>query len=172
MHDVCDEEVEEYFRQQLQIPRIVALENDEFMFWHKVYYYLFTNNHVKSVMPSYAPDPVEIKAKEARLAIKPNDGIEFNTYNIHRPIVHVDGRSDPYERDLPNVKLMSSSGQQRVVAEESDCECLSSERSADECNEKKGKPCCNGCAEGARCEGQHKRGYTNKGYRSINDSYA
>ncbi|RNA42266.1 leucine-rich repeat and immunoglobulin-like domain 2 [Brachionus plicatilis] len=43
MHDVCDEEVDEYFTDKLQIPRFVSLENDEFLFWEKLAYFLYTN---------------------------------------------------------------------------------------------------------------------------------
>ena len=62
LHDVCDEEVEDYFRKQLQIPRLTALEQDEFMFWHKLYYYLYTFDKTKkSVMPvAYNAAPIDM----------------------------------------------------------------------------------------------------------------
>ncbi len=92
LHDICDEEVEEYFRNQLQIPYIVSLENDEFLFWQKLHYHLLLLDKKKKVMPAYvAPD-------------RPNDELEFKKYKINRPIVHLDGIRDPFERDLPDVK--------------------------------------------------------------------
>jgi Leucine-rich repeat (LRR) protein len=53
MHDVSDEEVEEYFRQKLQLPQFVSLENDEFLFWTKLGYFLYTNDkdQYEKVMP-------------------------------------------------------------------------------------------------------------------------
>ncbi len=92
LHDICDEEVEEYFRSKLQVPYLVALENDEFLFWQKLHYHLMLLDRKKEkVMPRY-------------LADRPNDELEFKKYSISRPIVHLDGVRDPFERDLPDVK--------------------------------------------------------------------
>lgn len=66
MHDVSDDAVEEYFRGKLQLPYFVSLENDEFLFWHKLAYHLYTNNASKqAVMPVY-------ELKEEKSVIKPH----------------------------------------------------------------------------------------------------
>lgn len=96
LHDVSDEEVEEYFREKAQISHFVALEDDEFMFWPKLYYYLYMNekkNLKKRILPytkNYKP--------------RPDDEIEFQKYNINRPIVHLDGKADPFSVNKPNVQ--------------------------------------------------------------------
>ncbi|CAF0785744.1 unnamed protein product [Brachionus calyciflorus] len=53
MHDICDEEVDEYFTEKLQIPRFISLENDEWLFWKKLSYFLYTNKRdSRRVIPS------------------------------------------------------------------------------------------------------------------------
>lgn len=52
MHDICDEEVDEYFTDKLQIAQFVSLENDEFFFWDKLAYFLFTNSSTPSTVKS------------------------------------------------------------------------------------------------------------------------
>jgi hypothetical protein len=131
LHDICDEEVEDYFRSQLQIPRFVALEDDEFMFWHKLYYHLYTNDSYKTVMPA-----VSNKYRE-------NDAIDFDKCSISRPIIHLDGCRDPYAVNNPDVSVLKTvvlphhacefversppeySRNPRRVSNNSDCECLS-----------------------------------------------
>jgi hypothetical protein len=54
MHNVSDDDVEEYFRKSVQLPYFVALENDEFLFWKKLAYHLHMNSPGKdTVMPVY-----------------------------------------------------------------------------------------------------------------------
>ena len=94
MHDVSDEEVEEYFRQKLQLPSFVSLENDEFLFWTKLGYVLYTNDADDTkVMP--------VDSRGLHYRARPNDDIDFDKYNINRPIVHVHGHKDPYAHDNP-----------------------------------------------------------------------
>lgn len=50
MNDVSDEEVDDYVRHKLQIPRFISLENDEFYFWHKLNYFLHTNKESDPVI--------------------------------------------------------------------------------------------------------------------------
>lgn len=60
LYDVCDEEVEQYFRQQIQIPNLVTLEDDEMMFWMKLHYHLYSNDSKRVVMPmNYSAGPQE-----------------------------------------------------------------------------------------------------------------
>lgn len=49
MHDVLTEQIAEYFTNELRFTKLTVLENDEFMFWAKLAYFLFTNqpNEVK-----------------------------------------------------------------------------------------------------------------------------
>jgi hypothetical protein len=96
LHDICDEEVEDYFRRQLQIPRFVALENDEFMFWPKLHYHLYTNDSYKSVMPTAANK------------YRDNDSIDFDRHSISRPIIHLDGCRDPYSVNMPDVSVLKT----------------------------------------------------------------
>ena len=129
LHDVCDEEVEEYFRAQLQIPRLDALEVDELLFWQKLHYHLFTNGHhqARSVMPvmkhwPLSPSPVEKATVDAKVSARfnetakkksaqqqqlpeprANEDIEFEKYDFYRPIVHLDGVRDPYSVSNPQV---------------------------------------------------------------------
>lgn len=42
LEELCDEFVEDCFRQSLQVPRLTVLEENEFMFWPKLAYYLYT----------------------------------------------------------------------------------------------------------------------------------
>ena len=92
MHDVSDEEVDENFREKLQLHHIIALENDEFMFWRKLEYFLFTNDaDAKKIMP------IDIR----KLNYRANDDINFDRYNINRPIIHVHGHKDPLASDNP-----------------------------------------------------------------------
>jgi len=100
MHDICDEEVEEYFRQKIQLPNFVSLENDEFLFWTKLRYVLYTNNVIKSVMPLN-----NAKNYKAR----PNDDIDFDKYDINRPIIHLHGRRDPVATDKPKFSFSNVS---------------------------------------------------------------
>lgn len=44
MHDVMEEQIDEYFVNELRLPRFVLLQNEELMFWTKLAYFLFTNN--------------------------------------------------------------------------------------------------------------------------------
>lgn len=72
MHDICDEEVEEYFNDKLQIPTFVSLENDEFLFWNKLAYFLYTNNNTNKftldnkVYVEKASKPKKIKVKKIK----------------------------------------------------------------------------------------------------------
>jgi Leucine-rich repeat (LRR) protein len=100
MHDICDEEVEEYFRQKIQLPAFVSLENDELLFWNKLRYVLYTNDVIKSVMPLNTA-----KNYKAR----PNDDIDFDKYDINRPIIHLHGRRDPLATDKPKFSLSNVS---------------------------------------------------------------
>ena len=50
MNDVSDEEVDDYVRAKLQLPRFISLENDEFYFWHKLNYFLHTNKESDPVI--------------------------------------------------------------------------------------------------------------------------
>jgi hypothetical protein len=52
LHDVLDEEVEEYLRSELQSPNIIALENDEFLFWTKLEYLLYISKFKHGVAGS------------------------------------------------------------------------------------------------------------------------
>jgi hypothetical protein len=115
LHDICDEEVEDYFRSQLQIPRFVALEDDEFMFWQKLHYHLFTNDQVKAVMPTYAPSPRDHKAR-------PDDDIEFESYYIKRPIIHLDGCRDPRAVDNPPNARLFMTAQKTLASSYTDSE--------------------------------------------------
>jgi hypothetical protein len=86
LHDVCDEEVDDYLRNSLQIPNVISLENDEFLFWLKLTYYLHSNRCNEEIMP---------------LDMSPRDLIEptrpdIDNMNIYRkPIVHLLGYRDP-----------------------------------------------------------------------------
>lgn len=96
MHDVCDEEVEEYFTEKLQIPRFVSLEDDEFLFWMKLGYHLYTNDSDQRIMP--------VKKYIAEEPYKPNDDLEFDPFNIHRPIIHLPAHPDPESRNRPPIQ--------------------------------------------------------------------
>ena len=91
MHDVCDEEVEDYFRKQLQVDRVIALEDDEFMFWKKLYYHLHTNDEFVRVLPDYKPNPIDITKDHS---IRSNDDISFDKYSIRRPMIDMDSKHD------------------------------------------------------------------------------
>lgn len=86
MYDVCDEEVDDYVRQHVQLPRFVSLETDEFYFWPKLDYFLHTNN----VNDGEKVQPVNFNNVEVRV----NDTIEFKHYNIKAPIVHVPAKGE------------------------------------------------------------------------------
>ena len=79
MHDICDEEVDEYFTDKLQIPSFISIENDEYFFWKKLAYFLYTNRNIRSVQPITSIDYVP----------RPNDDINFESHNIKRPIIHM-----------------------------------------------------------------------------------
>ena len=51
MHDVCDEEVEEYFRLPFQAARLISLETDDLLFWRKLGYLLYTKCKKRKVSP-------------------------------------------------------------------------------------------------------------------------
>jgi hypothetical protein len=84
LHDVVDEEVNEYLRSSLQIERVISLENDEFLFWTKLNYYLWMNKCPRNVAP--------INYEECDDKI--DQDVERNQ-NINRPIVHLLGYDDP-----------------------------------------------------------------------------
>jgi hypothetical protein len=113
LHDVCDEEVEEYFRQKLQLPTFVSLENDELLFWKKLGYHLYTNDvDPEDVMPVEEKEKEKpVKAEPAYYSTKyynakPNDDIDFDRYNINRPIIHLHGKEDPMARDKAKVSYL------------------------------------------------------------------
>ena len=82
MNDVSDEEVDDYVRHTLQLPRFVSLENDEFYFWPKLDYFLHVKNCEDSekVMPLNLPSQTDVAQ---------NQNLEFTHYHIQAPIVHV-----------------------------------------------------------------------------------
>ncbi|CAF0972474.1 unnamed protein product [Brachionus calyciflorus] len=92
MHDICDEEVDEYFTEKLQIPRFISLENDEWLFWKKLSYFLYTNNTFGTIQPINPEPRVDYRAR-------PNDDIYFDPHDIKRPIIHIPGAKDPYAHD-------------------------------------------------------------------------
>lgn len=47
LQDVMDEEVDEYFTEKFKVPKFVSLENDEYFFWEKLAYFLYTNNYIQ-----------------------------------------------------------------------------------------------------------------------------
>lgn len=79
MHDICDEEVDEYFTENFEIPNFISLENDEFFFWKKLGYILFTNNKKKSIQPTISIEYTP----------KPNDDINFDSSKTTIPIIHM-----------------------------------------------------------------------------------
>ena len=98
MHDVNDETVEEYFRGKLQMPYFVSLECDEFLFWKKLGYHLYTNDMSRQVV---APVVVE----KTQIIVQPSDDVNFDRYNINRPIIHLHGKNDPFANDKPKQAL-------------------------------------------------------------------
>ncbi|RNA41497.1 leucine-rich repeat and fibronectin type-III domain-containing 5-like [Brachionus plicatilis] len=84
MHDICDEEVDEYFTDKLQIPNFVSIENDEFLFWKKLGYFLYTNQSTSAVHP----------AVSIGYLARPNDDINFDPLDIKGPIVNDPNISD------------------------------------------------------------------------------
>lgn len=58
MHDVLSEQIAEYFTNELRFTKLTVLENDEFMFWAKLAYFLFTNQ------------PNEVKVRNKLIKIK------------------------------------------------------------------------------------------------------
>jgi len=95
MNDVCDEEVDDYIRHQLQLPRFVSLENDEFYFWGKLNYFLHTNN---------IGDAEKILPINFTNEVKANENIDFEHYHIKAPIVHL----PPREQVKKNVYIDSN----------------------------------------------------------------
>lgn len=79
MHDICDEEVDEYFTDNLQISSFISMENEEFFFWKKLSYFLYTNKNIRSVQPIKSIDYIA----------RPNDEINFEPHSINRPIIHM-----------------------------------------------------------------------------------
>lgn len=98
LHDVCDEEVDEYFVDKLQIPQFVSLEDDEFMFWTKLGYHLYTNDSEDRVLPVVSSSKYYADDDD-----RPNDDIDFDRYNINRPIIHLPRQVDPESRNKPAV---------------------------------------------------------------------
>jgi hypothetical protein len=92
MSDVCDEEVDDYVRTQLQLPRFISLENDEFCFWTKLNYFLHTNNvgDVEKVLP------INFANETNRANV---ENIDFEHYHIKAPIVHLPPR-DQVKRNV------------------------------------------------------------------------
>lgn len=59
LSDVCDEEVDDYVRHKIQIPRFISLEDDEYCFWNKLNYYLHSNKDQDPVIvPVNITEPV------------------------------------------------------------------------------------------------------------------
>jgi len=82
MNDISDEEVDDYVRHLLQLPRFISLENDEFYFWPKLDYFLHVKNSedTEKVMPINYPSKPDVIQ---------NQNLEFTHYHIKAPIVHV-----------------------------------------------------------------------------------
>jgi hypothetical protein len=115
MHDVSDEAVEEYFRTKLQLPYFISLENDEFLFWKKLGYHLYTNDLSKEVV---------VPVPKTEIVVQPSHDIDFDRYNINRPIIHLHGKTDPFANDNPkkslkmNFKPLVNYEYEKVVAQE------------------------------------------------------
>lgn len=96
LHDVSDEEVDEYVRNRFQLPRFVSLETDEFLFWKKLGYFLRVNRDTDGIAP------IDLNTKEIELntrdiIAKPNDLLNFRHYRIpEAPIVHVPSTNNNY----------------------------------------------------------------------------
>jgi hypothetical protein len=99
MHDVCDEEVEEYFTEKLQIPRFVALESDEFLFWQKLGYFLYTNG---STAPCARPNKIKDISRDA--IVSRNEKFSSQLFSKH-------ATPDPYSSstsfDLPSISYFN-----------------------------------------------------------------
>jgi hypothetical protein len=120
LHDVSDEEVDEYVRQKLQVPRVVSLENDEILFWKKLSYILHTRRlkKDKSSDLNYLSDRQQIITPvNNNIRSKANDDLIFSLHNISRPIIHFKGKKDPYAVDRSIDNLNESRGQRNSAFE-------------------------------------------------------
>ena len=100
MHDVCDEEVEEYFRQKLQMPMFVSLENDEFLFWKKLEYFLFANEpDAEKITPVEKPKPPKrsVLKKLEPLTFPKTDGA--SAYNFYKAPINSNHKYEPQTID-------------------------------------------------------------------------
>lgn len=82
LHDVSDEEVEQYFRESVQIPQFVAIEDDEILFWRKLHYHLYLNNKPKR-----------------SIYIAPESPLDYD-----RPVLQLDGVRD--DKENSNVRVV------------------------------------------------------------------
>lgn len=109
LHDVSDEEVDEYVRDALQIPQFVSLESDEFCFWNKLGYFLYINRDMEEVVPvEYENNSqIELNTRDAqKIKIQPNDLLEFkNNHLIDAPLVHIP--SDQHSYNVTNFNRMN-----------------------------------------------------------------
>jgi hypothetical protein len=165
LHDVCDEEVEEYFRNSLQIPRHVSLEYDEFLFWRKLAYHLFTNDSVKSVLPlnTYAPTVREFDPR-------PDDDINFKKHNINRPIIHLHGVRDPFAKNNPvvlNYPPITKSSNSNDIMKKKLLDDTDSDRNASSPDNNVTQP-----SETPRRNNKARQDYVNNGFSSTAGDYS
>ena len=98
LHDVSDEEVDEYIRNSLQIPRFVSLETDEFFFWKKLGYFLYVNrNDLDEIVPVNNGDQITVSTRDITSSIRPDDLIDFKQHKIQAPIVHLPTDAPEYK---------------------------------------------------------------------------
>lgn len=112
LHDVSDEEVDEYIRNNLQIPRFVSLETDEFFFWKKLGYFLYVNrDYNEEIVPvnsNYDADQITVSTRDVNSNIRPDDLLNFKQYKIQAPLVHLPSDSTHYK-----IKKKKSSKQRK-----------------------------------------------------------
>jgi len=98
LHDVSDEEVDEYIRDKFQMPKFISLETDEFFFWKKLGYILHLNEDFSNdrITPIHYEQTKEIELNTRDILSKPNDLLNFRHYSIDAPIIHVPSEADSY----------------------------------------------------------------------------
>jgi hypothetical protein len=96
LDDIADEEVDDYIRDNLQIPKFISLENGEFYFWSKLNYFLHVNRVEKK---QNNKDDIILTTRDL-IPTRKNDLLNFQPYKIKAPIVHMPNMTEYKKKSI------------------------------------------------------------------------
>ena len=121
LEELCDEFVEDCFRQSLQLPRLTVLEENEFMFWPKLAYYLYTRrgrvlsdssrqSFRSSLRFKQQIAPIKLidstNASSLNISTKPDPSLVKNNLASYCPVYSIEQNELKQTRSTKNERIM------------------------------------------------------------------